>query len=101
MFSFKNIENQPLEITEERKKELIEKIAKKVVDMRLTVPAIVFLESMKPLSFIGSQAMVFFEPFFKSIFSFKEYDEIASMLEERENVERLLCEIERIDAEKG
>jgi hypothetical protein len=34
----------------------------------------------------------------QAVFPFKEYQEIAVMLEERENVERLIVEIERQDA---
>ncbi len=86
-------------VSDERRTELIDKIARKVVDMRMVVPAILFLESMKPLSFIGSQMMVFFQPIFRTFFSFREYDEIAVILEERENVERLILSIERIDSE--
>ena len=41
--------------------ELLRKVAQKVVDRRMTVPAIIFLESVKPLSYIGSQVMVFLE----------------------------------------
>lgn len=87
-------------ITDERRTELIDKIAKRVVDMRMTVPAILFLESMKPLSFIGSQIMVFFQPIFRTFFSFREYDEIALIFEERANVERLILAIERMDSER-
>jgi len=87
-------------ISDERRTELIDKIAKKIVDMRMTVPAILFLESVKPLSFIGSQVMVFFQPIFRTFFSLHEYDEIALMLEERGNVERLILAIERIDSER-
>lgn len=87
-------------ITDERKSELIEKIAKRIVDMRMTVPAILFLESMKPLSFIGSQIMVFFQPIFRTFFSIREYDEVALMLEERENVEKLILSIEKVDSER-
>lgn len=87
-------------ITEERRCELIEKIAKKIVDRRMAVPAILFLESMKPLSFVGSQIMIFFQPFFRTFFSLREYDEIALMLEERDNVERLILAIEKIDSER-
>ncbi len=87
-------------ITDERKNELIEKIAKRIIDMRMTVPAILFLESMKPLSFIGSQIMVFFQPIFRTFFSIREYDEVALMLEERENVEKLILSIEKADSER-
>jgi hypothetical protein len=45
---------------------LITAIASRVVRMGLAVPAVFFLESSKPLSFIGSQALVFLEPFVKA-----------------------------------
>jgi hypothetical protein len=64
----------------------------------MTVPAIFFLESMKPLSFIGSQAMVFFEPFVRALFSVPEYDRFAGLMERRENLEALLVKIEHQDA---
>ncbi len=85
------------EVTEERKKFLINKIAQKVVDMRLSPVAIVFLESSKPLSFIGNQFMIFMQPFYRAFFSYREYEEVAAMLEERKNIEILICEIERLE----
>ena len=77
---------------------LLEKVAHKVVDRRMAVPAIVFLESVKPLNFIGSQAMVFFEPIVQSLFNFKDYDTFRSALERRESIEILLLKIEALDA---
>jgi hypothetical protein len=63
----------------------------------MTVPAILFLESVKPLSFIGSQAMYFFEPLVRALFPLPEYERFAAMMERRENVEALLVAIERQD----
>ena len=77
---------------------VLEKLAKKVVEWHMTVPAILFLESVKPLNYIGSQTMVFFEPIVQSIFSFKDYDNFRQALERRENIENLLQKIERHDA---
>ena len=88
------------ELSPERRDELLDKIARAVVDRRLTAPAIFFLESTKPLSFIGSQVMVFFDPLVQSIFNIRGYDDVRLALEERENVERLLATIERYDAER-
>jgi len=78
--------------------ELLQKIAAKVVRWQMTVPAILFLESVKPLNWIGSQAMVFFEPFVSAIFNVTEYNTFRGMMERRENVERLLQKIEELDA---
>ena len=75
--------------------DLIERIAKKVVAWRLTVPAIVILESTKPLSFLGSQILVFFEPIVQSLFDFKDYRRFYEMIEDRQNIELLIQEIEK------
>ena len=86
------------ELTPEQQ-EILDKIAKKVVLWKMSTPAILFLESVKPLNYIGSQMMVFFEPFVQTLFSWKDYDEFRKIMEERENVERLLQTIEKFDAE--
>jgi len=77
---------------------VLEKVAIKVVQWRMAVPAIVFLESVKPLNFIGAQAMVFFEPVVQSLFNFKDYETFRVALERRENIENLLQKIEKYDA---
>jgi len=81
----------------ERREEVLTKIAQKVVDLRLTPVAIVMLESGKPLSFVGSQMMVFFQPIVTSLFPFHQYDEFAALLEERSNVESLIQKIEELE----
>jgi hypothetical protein len=91
------MENIEFEVSEERKKFLINKIAQKVIDYRLSPVAIIFLESSKPLSFLGNQFMIFMQPFYRALFSFREYEEIAAMLEERDNIEALILEIERLE----
>ncbi len=83
----------------EKQSQLLDKLAQKVVGYRMTVPAIMFLETAKPLSYIGSQTMVFFEPMVKAVFNIAEYDEIRIMMEDRRNVEELLVRIERFDRE--
>jgi len=86
------------ELSPERRDELIGKIARAIVERNLTAPAIFFLESTKPLSFLGSQVMVFFDPLVRSIFNVRGYDDVRIALEDRRNVELLLNEIERYDA---
>lgn len=82
----------------EKEAAIMEKIANKVVEWKMTVPAIIFLESVKPLNYIGAQALVFFEPFVQTLFNFAEYDTFREMMERRETVERLLLKIEETDA---
>jgi hypothetical protein len=85
------------DISVERRDEVLTKIAQKVVDLRLTPVAVVMLESSKPLSFVGSQLMVFFQPIVTSLFPFRQYDEVAALLEERANVEALIQKIEELE----
>jgi hypothetical protein len=78
---------------------MLDRVAVRVVAMRMTVPAILALESMKPLSFVGSQAMYFFEPMVRAFFSVPEYERFAALLERRETMEALLVKIEEKDAD--
>jgi hypothetical protein len=86
------------ELTAEQR-EVLEGVARKVVDWKMAVPAIMALETAKPLSFIGSQAMVFFEPIVQSLFSIKHYDTFRELMENRANVERVLLLIEKYDSD--
>ncbi len=78
---------------------LLDRIAEAVVDRELTAPAVLFLESMKPLSFLGGQFMAFISPFIHMVVDASEYDRIAEAIERRENVEFLIQRIEHYAAE--
>ena len=78
--------------------DVLDRLAKKAVERGMAVPAIIFLESVKPLNFIASQVMVFFEPVIQSIFNFRDYNTLRSALEKHESVEILLLKIEKYDA---
>lgn len=93
--------NNIKEITEEEKQAIIDKIARKVVSMKLAPLAIVLLESSKPLSFIGSQLLVFFRPFIQTLFPISQYETVISLLEDRKNIEKLITEIERLEGDKN
>ena len=82
----------------EHEKELLDKVAKKVVYWKMTVPAIMALESVKPMNYIGAQAMVFFEPIVQALFNFQDYDTFRQMMERRQTLEDLLQRIEHFDA---
>ncbi|MEO0273203.1 MAG: hypothetical protein ABIM31_01785 [candidate division WOR-3 bacterium] len=80
--------------TERELLDFIEKLSDKIVSLKLTTIAIVTLESIKPLSFLTSQAMVFFEPFIKTFFTFKDYGKLYKILEDRKFLEMLITKIE-------
>ncbi len=68
-----------------------------MVNHGMAVPAIFFLDMMKYLSFFGGQLMVFFGPIITAFISSQSYYKFAELLEDRNNVEFLLTEIERLE----
>ena len=94
-----DLPNNGKNILPEEEDAVLEKLAKKTVERGMAIPAILFLESTKPVNFIMSQVMVFFEPIIQSVFNFKDYDNLRSALEKRETLEILLLKIEAYDAE--
>jgi len=88
-----------LEISEERAVELIEKLSKFIAEKRMAAPAIMTIESLRPLARIGSQLMHFLAPFAEIIFNPKEYQEFAVLLENEEYVRLLIKRIDEIDVD--
>ena len=74
---------------------LLDKVASFVVKKRMETPTILFLESMRPLNFMGSQVMVFLQPIVASFFSTREYEQLAQILERRESIGILIERIEK------
>jgi hypothetical protein len=79
---------------EERDAALLDRLAARIVELRLETPAILALETARPLSLLTSQAMVFFEPFVQAMFRLSDYRRFASLAERRETVEELVRRIE-------
>ena len=82
------------DIPESEQRALLEKVATWIVRRGLTTPAILFLETGKPLNFLGSQLLIGFSPFIQAIFKGDEYQKFALILEKDANVELLIELIE-------
>ncbi len=78
----------------ERRDRLIESLIQRINRWGLTTLAIIFLEANKPLSFIGSQALLFSQPLLGFLLGDEVVREYASLFEDRANVERLLQGLE-------
>ena len=68
---------------------LLEKIAAAIAYRGMADPAVLFLESLGPLNFLGSQVLHGLAPFFELVCDPTELERLTSMLERRESVERL------------
>ena len=94
---------QPL--SEQERDELIEKIAQNIHRRGLDTPAILFLEMHKPLSFFVSQTLIVTSPLIAPLVGFGGVSAASRLLENRENVERLIRRIEELavadDPQKG
>jgi hypothetical protein len=88
--------SDPGQLTEEQLA-VLDKLAAKVCQYRLSLPATIFLESAKPLGLVGGQAMVCLRPFVNAFFNTREYDLLTSMLEDSNTVETLLNRIEALE----
>ncbi|NOZ08169.1 MAG: hypothetical protein GXO91_04745 [FCB group bacterium] len=75
------------------------RFAARIVGHGFSVPMIFFLEAVKYMNFIGSQLMVFFGPIVTSLVNSDNYYKLAELIEDRKNVEFIITEIERLEAE--
>lgn len=74
---------------------MLDSLADGIARRRLTPAAMFFLESMKPLGFLGSQMMLFLRPMISVIWSDPtRYDRITALLERRGTIELLLRRLE-------
>jgi hypothetical protein len=81
--------------------QLLERIAETIVKRGMAAPATMFLESMGPMNFLGSQALHFMTPIIDCAFNVKEVEQVARLLERRDTVTRLIAIIEAKSAPKG
>lgn len=85
-----------IEITA-KEKEVITRIAQKIIEKGFVTPAVFFLELMKPFSLLSSHALVFFGPILTAFLRSDKYYRATELLEDSKNIEFLISEIERID----
>jgi hypothetical protein len=77
-----------------RRDQLIEDIADHLRRWGLTAPGVIFLETNKPFSFLGSQLILFLQPVLSTFMSSTVTADYATLLEDRENVEELIQRLE-------
>lgn len=74
--------------------ELVERVARQLRAWHLTTPAILFLQIHAPLAFLGSQLLFASQPFVSGFTGDRLIHDLAYLLEEPENVERLIRRLE-------
>jgi hypothetical protein len=74
---------------------LLEKIARRIADRDMAVPALLFLESLGPLSFLGSQVVHGLKPFLDLVMDATEVERLATLLERRDGIDQLILLIQQ------
>ncbi len=85
------------ELTVEQRDALVAKAAAAIKKKRLEAPAILFLESHKPLASIAGHAMVALSPFLVPFVGVDMVDDVSRLLLKQENVELVIQALERDD----
>ncbi len=78
----------------------MERLCRIVVGRNLSAPALMALESARPLSFIGSQIMAFFGPLVSVVFSRQDTDRLIRLLERRHSLDLIIDTIHRQEDER-
>jgi hypothetical protein len=78
--------------------EVLERLAREVVSRGMETPAIIVLEAVVPLCFLGSQAMIAAWPLVSLASSSSDYREVADALEDRRTVRAMARRIEELAA---
>ena len=73
---------------------LLEKVARLITGRGMALPALLFLESLGPLNFLGSQVLHGLRPFLELVCEATEMERLAVILERRDSVPRLMAIIQ-------
>lgn len=90
----------PLQVTDAQAA-AVDRVARFVVRFHLTTPAILALESLRPLSFTGSQFMHVLSPSVTAFLTTEDWDQLAFLLEDRRGLDYVMERIEALDAEQA
>lgn len=78
----------------------MEALAEEIARRRLAPFAVLMLASGLPLAFVAAQLLLFAEPVVQALFPTRSYRRVATLLEDRDRVERFIARIEARQAER-
>lgn len=92
-----------IKVTSEEEEKTIQDVAKRIHDVKMDSMAILFLETVKPLSFIGMELGRFMLSPWLLVFNESigvKSEKLLQIFEKRENVEKLLVYLENFSREE-
>jgi hypothetical protein len=93
-----HVEPPGIAIPAPEEERLLRRMIGEIVSRGMAQPALLFLESLRPLNGVGAQAMHFLHPFASVIVQPQAYERIAAFLERRGSIEWICRAIEDADA---
>ena len=79
---------------------LLERAADVIVQRGMATPAVLFLESVGPMNFLGSQALHFLMPILHVVFPQRDVERVAVLLERRDTLSTLAHLIDTRERER-
>jgi hypothetical protein len=88
----------PEELTDLDKAQL-NRVCEEIVRRRLAGVAIIFLESARPMNFVGAQLLHFLHPLLSGVITPLELDKLGYIIQKRSSIPYLIECIERVSKE--
>jgi hypothetical protein len=88
-------------LTTEERDRWLDRMAREITRRRMETPAAFALEMHRPLAFLGSQALLVAMPFFAGLVGPENVLKFSRLMEDRQNIDRLLDRIEELVAERS
>jgi len=79
---------------------LVDRLARGIARWGLATPALAFLEANKPLSFIGSQALLVFQPVLDIFVTRDVTADLVGLLADRKQLEMLITRVEALQSRR-
>jgi hypothetical protein len=73
---------------------VLTRVAVRIVELRMEVPAILTIEGGLPMSVVAGQTLHFFQPVVQAMFRLPDYQRFATLIERREALQYLMALIE-------
>jgi hypothetical protein len=92
--------NNPADALTDDDLRVLDKAAQLIVRRRMEAPVILFLQTLTPISFLGSQALLVLEPVLGAFFKEEDYKQVVRILEHRDGIDRFILKIEHLSKER-
>jgi hypothetical protein len=84
-----------------RREQLLNDLARRIERLGMTAPAILFLETYKPLAFLGAQFLWFAQPFLNLGFNQADLRDLTLIVEDRTGIEELIHRLEATQTDEN